>query len=61
MIVQNTYRRRVLKRRVNLGLPQEHVPAARAPQHALERRDALAQDHARHETAHAHMLHVAQG
>ena len=49
--MHGTYGGGVFERRVDLGLFEEDVAAAGAPQHALERRDALAQDHARHEPA----------
>lgn len=45
------YRDGVLQRVLDLGLAQEDVPAAHAPQHPLERGDALAVDHASHEPA----------
>lgn len=45
------YRDGVLQRVLNLSLAQEDVPAAHAPQHPLERGDALAVDHASHEPA----------
>lgn len=48
---ESLYRDRVLQRVLDLCLAQEHVPAAHAPQHPLERGDALAVDHASHEPA----------
>lgn len=45
------YRDGVLQRVLDLGLAQEDVPAAHAPQHPLERGNALAVNHASHEPA----------
>ena len=44
--MHSPYRGWVLQGIVDLRLPQEHVAAAGAPQHALEGGDAFAQDHA---------------
>lgn len=44
-----TYIGGILQRTLDDSLTQEHVSTARTPQHPLERRQALTQDHASNE------------
>lgn len=47
----NTHIRRILQCGIDHGLAEEHVSAARTPQHPLERRQALPKDDSGHKAA----------